>query len=194
MKEIDARGVSCPGPVVMARDGIREGSPFRILVSGSGQAENVKRAAERLGAAAIIHPENGFEAVEVVPSSDRAPVNDAGKNVPLLAVSVPHDSFGTGGDPELEDVLCRAYFHTLTEMTEALPSLLVFYDRGVYLAIEGSAVLDDLKLLESRGMKLLVCGTCLNHFGVAEKLGAGKVSNMFEIATELGCADRHYAI
>lgn len=191
MKEIDARGNPCPQPVLMAKKALKTGRPFNIIVDGSGQAENVQRAVSRAGATAIISRMNGFDSIEVKPSEAVAESNPThGK----LAVSVQGDAFGNGGDRELEEVLCRMYFHTLTEMNESVPDTILFYDRGVMLTSAGSPVLDDLKVLEGRGTRILVCGTCLKHFKIMNEHSVGTVSNMYEIAVELGRSERHYSI
>ncbi len=190
MKEIDVRGKPCPHPVLVAKEACKSGTPFRILCDGSGQPENIQRAVKRAGASSKIISHDGYESVEVVPSLAVPQTTSSEK----LVVSVPGDRFGTGGDRELEDVLCRMYFHTLTEMDEAVPDTLVFYDRGVFLTTDDSPVLEDLKILEKKGLTLLVCGTCLKHFEITDKHSAGTISNMYEIARELGTAVKHYAI
>ena len=45
--------------------------------------------------------------------------------------------------------------------------------------------MEDLQTLEEQGMRILICGTCLNHFGLKEKVAVGTVSNMYTIAEEL---------
>ena len=65
---------------------------------------------------------------------------------------------------------------------------ILFYNGGAYLTCEGSASLDDLKELEHRGVKILTCGTCLNFYGLSEKLKVGEVTNMYEIAETMSKA------
>jgi intracellular sulfur oxidation DsrE/DsrF family protein len=67
---------------------------------------------------------------------------------------------------------------------------MVFYNTGVKLTVQGSEVLDDLKQLESAGVQLLVCGTCLNYFEIKDKLSAGTVSNMYDILDTMSRAGR----
>ena len=52
----------------------------------------------------------------------------------------------------------------------------------------GTASLDDLKELELRGVRILTCGTCLNFYGLSEKLKVGEVTNMYEIAETMSKA------
>ncbi len=192
MKQIDARGEPCPQPVLLAKKAMKTRQPFSILVNGSGQAENIQRAVNRAGAECIIDRMDGFDQVTVTVVSEVLPREAVSQS--KLVVSVPHDSFGSGGDRILEEVLGRAYFHTLTELDRGLPDTLIFYDKGVFLALCDSHVLEDLVLLQQRGVTILVCGTCLKHFNVLNELAVGSVSNMYEIAEELGTAERFYSI
>jgi tRNA 2-thiouridine synthesizing protein A len=47
---VDARGFSCPQPVIMTRNAIKAGEfPLEVLVETVTSRENVRRAAEKLG-------------------------------------------------------------------------------------------------------------------------------------------------
>lgn len=116
--------------------------------------------------------------VETVPPGSARPV--------LL---VPADTFGRGEHPELGQLLCRNFFHALTE-ARPLPALVILLNSGAKLAVEGSPVLEDLRCLQDLGVRLLVCGTCLNHYGLKDRLAAGEISNMYEIAEALLAAPR----
>ena len=49
-KLVDARGLSCPQPVIMARKAIQEGQfPFDLLVETVTSRDNVCRMAEKTG-------------------------------------------------------------------------------------------------------------------------------------------------
>ena len=61
----------------------------------------------------------------------------------------------------------------------------LLYNGGAHLSVEGAPTLQDLKLLEEQGVEILTCGTCLNHYGIADKLGVGSVTNMYTIAEHL---------
>ena len=91
------------------------------------------------------------------------------------------------GDQELGKVLIKGFIYALSQQEE-LPKTILFYNGGAYLTCEGSASLDDLKELEHRGVKILTCGTCLNFYGLSEKLKVGEVTNMYEIAETMSKA------
>jgi len=73
---------------------------------------------------------------------------------------------------------------------EPRPWRMLFVNSGVYCTTQGSEMLDSLDLLEERGVELLSCGTCLEYFGLKEKLMTGRVTNMYEIIETLNTARR----
>lgn len=102
---------------------------------------------------------------------------------PVVAIS--SDKMGLGDD-QLGEVLMRSFLHTLTEVAPK-PHALIFFNSGVRLAVTGSMALDDLRALETRGVRILLCGTCLGHFGLKDDVAVGEVSNMYAITeTMLG--------
>ena len=71
-----------------------------------------------------------------------------------------------------------------------LPETVLFYNGGARLTVEGSDSLEDLRALEERGVEILTCGTCLNYYGLTEKLAVGSVTNMYAIAEKLAGAGK----
>jgi predicted peroxiredoxin len=67
---------------------------------------------------------------------------------------------------------------------------LVFVNNGVKLTIEGSDVLEDLKDYENNGLKIMVCGTCLDHFNLLDRKQVGETTNMLDIVTAMQLADK----
>ena len=91
------------------------------------------------------------------------------------------------GDPELGRLLMKGYIYALTQL-DTLPKTLLFYNGGAHLTCEDSASLEDLKSLEAQGVQILTCGTCLNHYGLTDKLQVGEVTNMYVIAETMANA------
>jgi len=60
---------------------------------------------------------------------------------------------------------------------------IVMFNSGVKLVAPDSPVLAELRALEERGVDLVPCGTCLQHFGVTPAVG--KTSDMDTILAEL---------
>jgi selenium metabolism protein YedF len=93
------------------------------------------------------------------------------------------------GDEALGSILMRSFLKTLLDL-EMKPSRLILINSGVRLASEGSEVLETLRALSEEGVEILSCGTCLDFYGLKEKVEVGVISNMYEIAQSLLEADR----
>ena len=90
---------------------------------------------------------------------------------------------GTGSE-ELGRALLKAFVFALTQQ-DRLPKTILFYNGGAALTCEGSPMLEDLKALEAQGVEIMTCGTCLNFYGLTEKLAVGSVTNMYVIVEKL---------
>lgn len=102
-------------------------------------------------------------------------------SVPAPTVVVISSTAMGRGDDELGQVLLRSYLHTLGEVTPR-PDMIILFNSGVTLAVEGSQALDDLRALVDQGAQILLCGTCVGHFGLKEKVAVGEISNMYAIS------------
>ncbi len=89
------------------------------------------------------------------------------------------ESLGQGSQ-DLGKQLMKAYLYTLARSEHKLKRI-SFLNSGVKLSCEGSEVLEDLKLLEQQGVKIHSCGTCLNFYGLTEKIQIGVIGNMQSI-------------
>ena len=78
----------------------------------------------------------------------------------------------------------RMFFYTLSQGDD-LPKSILFMNGGVKLPALDEQVVGHLKELEQKGCEILVCGTCLNFFGIADQLKIGTVSNMYDITKRM---------
>jgi len=188
-KIVDARGLACPQPVTLTRNALQESDAVTTIVDNETSRGNVSRLAARQGCQVdveeredgiYVHLTKGEKLVEeIAPQPAVAPASGP------LVLAVPGDIMGRG-DEELGGILVRAFFHTLGEV-EPLPDTIIFFNSGVKLVVEGSPVVEDLQALMAQGIEILVCGTCLGHYGLKERVAVGEVSNMYTIAeTMLG--------
>ena len=95
-------------------------------------------------------------------------------------VAVDTDTMGRGNE-ELGHILMKGFIYALAHQ-EKVPDTMLFYNGGAHLTCEGSESLDDIKELASRGTKILTCGTCLDFYGIKDKLAVGEVTNLYAIA------------
>jgi len=193
IKIVDARGLSCPQPVVLAKQAFESNEQVIVIVDNETALENVNRLGSKLGCEVKIEAKSGkiFE-IHLMRNADQnafvtSCVVGQGRPGPFVIV-IAGDKMGRGND-ELGYVLVKTFLHTVAEQAQK-PDVMIFYNTGAKLTVQGSDVLDDLKKLESKGVQILVCGTCLNYFEIKGKLAVGMVSNMYDIVEIMSSAGR----
>jgi len=187
MKTVDARGKACPEPVILTRKALTEANKLLVIVDNDTSQMNVRRMAEKSGYRVETEQKADGIYVQITPGASSATAEKSG-NGHTIVVLVAGDTLGRG-EAELGNVLIRGFLHTLNEV-EPLPSTIILINSGVKLAGEGSPVLDDLRALGDKGVEILACGTCLNYYGLKDKLAVGQVSDMYSITEVLLRSDR----
>ena len=99
-------------------------------------------------------------------------------------------NYGMGKGPEDLQLKLIGKFLLLLEQGDDPPAVLCFYTEGVKLVVEGSPVLDRLVALEKKGMRLIACSTCLDYFGLTDKIRAGIAGSMADILEAISRADK----
>jgi hypothetical protein len=92
---------------------------------------------------------------------------------------------GLGQAPEDLQRILAANFFGLSADSDLSPETVLFYADGVKLACEGSAVVESLRALEKKGTRLILCRTCLDYFGLMDKVAVGSVGKMTDIVAAL---------
>ncbi len=191
MRQIDAKGMACPAPVIQTKATIEEESPesINIVVDNEAASQNVSRflqsrhykvTLERLG--------NDFHVQgQIDPDDISETAHQPKPDHQKILVMIGSNKIGNGDDV-LGEKLMISFLKTLKEMGSDLWRL-VFVNNGVKLTIEESMVLEDLKYLEKTGTHILVCGTCLTHFNLLEQKKVGQTTNMLDIITSMQLAD-----
>ena len=193
-KIIDCRGMACPLPVVNAKKAAEEcgsGDVLTVLVDNEIAVQNLTRFAEHKGFAVSAEKKDDKEyavsmtisgaAAEETKEEEIACVMDSRRKGMLVVLS--GNVMGTG-DSKLGTSLMKAFVFALTKQ-DHLPDTILCYNTGAYLTCEGADTLEDLKLLESEGVTILTCGTCLDFYGLKEKLAVGGVTNMYDIVERM---------
>ena len=177
--------MACPLPVVTtkkAMEELTEDGIVEVTVDNETAVQNLLKLAAKSNFAAASEKKSDEEFVvriEVKARCEAACEKGEKKEGPTTVV-ISGPTMGCGDD-ELGKNLMKAYIFALTNVTPT-PDNIIFYNGGAYLTTEGSASLEDLKNLEKAGVNIMTCGTCLNFYGIAEKLQVGQVSNMYDIA------------
>ncbi len=183
---IDVKGKLCPLPLIEVKkrlDAMPEGEIFEVLLDNETAKDNVTRFLQDAGCS----PETGggggqwtVRAVKAIaPGNLNPPESYCSPSAANPVVVFKNDKMGTG-DGDLGSILMKAFVNTLKEINPR-PSALVFYNSGVFLACEGSVLIPALGELEASGTRLFVCGTCLDFYGLKNKLKVGRISNMLDI-------------
>ena len=198
MKEIDARGLACPAPVLQTKAALQgeKLNNVSVVVDNPASQQNVQRFLESQGFQTALE-QNGDDYL-VTGTCDSAPVEqprfsaEQPSEAKKIMVMCATDRMGFGDD-DLGLSLMVNFLRTLKEMGNELWRL-VFVNNGVKLTIDGSELLDDLGDYEKDGLKILVCGTCLNHFNLLERKQIGETTNMLDIVTAMQLADKVISI
>lgn len=176
---IDAGGKQCPIPVIMAKKELESGAQdVEIIVDGQAQIDNLTRLGDTLGRPVTSEAFGEKFIVKFANGETKSSVS--GVDDGSYAVFFNTNAIGTN-DSELGFNLAKMAIFTLSE-SENIPSYILFMNEGVKLpAGEEDQIIDNLNTLIDKGTEVLVCGTCLNFYGLSDKLRAGKVSNMYDI-------------
>jgi len=198
LKEIDARGLACPAPVLQTKAALQEEAwpRIKIVVDNAASQQNVQRFLESQGYRTTLE-QSGEDYLVMGTCVSRpgeqprmSPTLEAGAKKIMVLCATDRMGFG---DDELGLKLMISFLRTIKEMGSDLWRL-VFVNNGVKLTIDGSEVLADLKDYEKAGLKILVCGTCLTHFDLLERKQVGETTNMLDIVTAMQLADKVISI
>lgn len=179
---IDCRNMACPMPVVTAEkhyQEMKEGETYTVVVNDEMSAQNIARAVKQWGGEIAQERKGQDYYISITKGKDI----EVPKAVIAKVILIGSDTVGRGDD-ELGRVLMRALMASLGE-SQVYPSHIVFLNAGVKLTIEGSPLLEQIRRLEADGVLVLSCGTCLDFYGIKDKLKVGRVTNFMEITTLL---------
>lgn len=179
MKEIDALGLLCPRPVILAKKLIKEEGPdkFTVLVDNEIATENLSKMADQLGYDTKVEKEDNIYRVEFKKVEGKKVEQHYSKDEFIVVFS--SDELGVG-DEEFSKKLLEGFIYSLSEKDE-VPTYVVLYNHGVMLSTINENTVSDLKKLESKGTTVLSCGLCLGNYNLKEELKVGQVTNMDNI-------------
>lgn len=200
MIEIDARGRQCPIPVIEAKNAVASlagPGTVTVLVDNEIAVQNIMKMAKQKGIAftsrmisggdyeVTLTKDGNTEGREALHEEETETENCVSSPIAKdkTVVVLSSDCMGSG-DELLGRTLMKGFLYALTQQ-EQLPGAVILYHSGAHLSVEGSEALEDLKYLEGQGVEILTCGTCLNFYGLSEKIAVGTVTNMYTITEKL---------
>lgn len=197
MKNLDCRGLPCPQPVILCRAAAEDGvQQMEVLVDNEPAVENVRRFLAAGGTLLRASREKKAVGGSRRALKTRAPPSrsqgarqcpdKAGELKTLVLITT--ETIGRG-DESLGSKLMGNFLTTLPELGPRLWRLILI-NGGVKLATKPGPALEALRGLEQNGVGVLVCGTCLAHYGLSADKAVGETSNMLDIVTSLDLADK----
>ena len=194
MITVNAMGDACPIPVIKTKKAIQKvtgAETIEVLVDNEIAVQNVTKMAQSSGG--TVTSEKEFKVTSqlsgaVAKDTDAAPVTCIPDSRRNTVVVIAADHMGEGKE-DLGKVLIKGFIFALTQLEE-LPKTILFYNGGAKITAEGSESLEDLKTLEAQGVEIMTCGTCLDYYGLKEKLKVGTVTNMYSIVETMNNADK----
>lgn len=200
MIKVNAIGDACPIPVVKTKNAIRElgtSGVVEVSVDNEIAVQNLLKMAKQKEYEAAFEKKSNTEYIVTInvnggEVSDAKPVTKEtvkSDEIKLKETIVVIDSDKMGeGDEEFSKTLLKGFIYALSSQ-DIPPAKIIFYNTGVRMTTEGSASIEDLKVLANAGAKIYSCGACLNNYGLSEKLLVGEVTNMYDIVGYLMDAD-----
>ena len=190
MITVNAMGDNCPIPVIKTKKAMAAltgPETIEVLVDNEIAVQNVTKMASSSGGK-VTSEKLGDAEYKVTIEMEGAPAAEDDAQDDNTVVVISSDRMGTGND-ELGKVLIKGFIFAVTQL-DKLPKTMLFYNGGATLTTEGSDSLEDLKSLEAQGVEIMTCGTCLDYYGLKDKLAVGTVTNMYSIVETMAKAGR----
>ena len=194
MRTLDTRGLLCPQPLIMLKEALQDlqpGEDLKVETDNDTSLKNLlsylkdQGVEPELSSAGAVHtllliaPEKDFSASN--------PASYCSSDLPANYVVCIKGELMGEGDPELGKLLMETFVDNL-KLQEQLPSHVVLYNGGVKLAMKSSPVCSSLAELEELGTRIMLCGTCIDHYGIQFDIGVGMISNIIVITETLAAA------
>lgn len=197
MIKVNAIGDNCPIPVIKTKNAMKElkgPDTIEVLVDNEIAVQNVTKMAQASGGK-VTSEKTAEKEYRILIEMEGTPEKEEEEEVSCMPdkrgdmiVVVSSDKMGNGND-ELGKVLMKGFLFAVTQLEE-LPKTMLFYNGGATLTTEESDSLEDLKNLEAQGVEIMTCGTCLDYYGLKEKLAVGGVTNMYSIVETMANAGK----
>jgi selenium metabolism protein YedF len=198
MKTVDTRGKTCPIPLIMTKKAITESADKQLITIISDNETSFNNICR------FLTDHNAVFSVAKGGNEFKIKINDASEinqnspaedycEIPAKSgsgyiITVKRNRMGDGAE-ELGEILLKACINTIPELDNK-PEKIIFFNSGIFMCLDDSQVIETLQKLESSGIKLLVCGTCLDFYDAKSKLAVGQISNMYDILDSMSKAEK----
>jgi selenium metabolism protein YedF len=192
MKIVDTKGLSCPRPLIMLKEALLEiepGDQIQVITDNETSLKNLITYLKDQGANPTVDTDGNVHTITSLrPDAAISESNPAAYCTTVVAISdyvvCLKSTLMGNGDPDLGKLLMETFVENL-KLQDHLPSHVVLYNEGVKLAMKESPVCSSLCELEELGCRIMLCGTCIDHFSIQYEIGVGMISNMVSITETL---------
>jgi len=207
MKIVDARGHLCPKPIIMLKSAMTELSEptdMQVLTDNEISKNNLLAFFRDNHISTKWEQLDGYWAItatavqKIVGATTPPEIISPASQTTVNPLNVPHTSdytivlknnkMGLGND-ELGEILLKGFFNALAEV-ENQPKRMIFYNSGATLVTKSSPFADSLKKLNEKGVDIIICGACVDFFGIKDEIAVGTISNMYAICELLAKTDK----
>jgi selenium metabolism protein YedF len=195
MRIVNTKGQKCPVPIIEIRKALRAsqvGETFLVITDNKTAFSNISRFLGDNKIKFSVSEEkdtwtfnitNEKEVTVTTPAEDYC--ETVMPEIPAGDYAVVISSYLMGqGDDELGRKLMKSFLVALSCL-DSMPSSVMFYNSGVKLTVNDSPVIEILYEIENKGVEILICGTCVDHFKIGDKINVGRISDMYIITQKL---------
>jgi len=194
MRTLDTKGLLCPRPLILLKEALLDlepGDELRVETDNDTSLKNLLSYLKDQGVEPEVKSAGKVHSLRLtVPELDLSasdPAAYCSTDYPRDYVVCIKGELMGHGDPELGKILMETFVDNL-KVQEQLPTHVVLYNGGVKLAMKSSPVCSSLAELEELGIRIMLCGTCVDHYGIQLDLGVGMISNMVVLTETLASA------
>jgi len=194
MRTLDTKGLKCPQPLIMLKEALldlKAGEEIKVETDNDTSLKNLLSYLKDQGVVPDVSSAGTVHTlIAQKPEKDLEGSNAAiycTTDLPTSYVVCIKGELMGDGDPELGQLLMETFVDNL-KLQEQLPSHVILYNGGVKLAMKDSPVCNSLTELEELGTRIMLCGTCIDHYGLQFDIGVGMISNMVVITETLAAA------
>lgn len=192
MRVVDTRGQLCPAPLIALKRALKEmqeGESLLLLTDNQVSLNNVSRFLKDNNTDFQVNEKEGLWTLTIIRGREKVTqisTNDYSNDAVVhfdkgdFIIVITSDKMGEG-DSDLGQILMANFIKAVKDL-DRLPRKMIFYNKGVTLATKNSPLISHLTDLEKMGVEIMLCSTCVNHYDIADKVGAGTLSNMYTIA------------
>jgi len=207
MKTVDARGHLCPMPIIMLKSAmteLTEPTDMQVLTDNEISKNNLLAFFRDNNITATWEQKEGYWAINAtavnkisastaIPESLVMPATAPTQSIATpsaqdYTIVLKNNKMGLGND-DLGEILLKGFFNAIAEVNP-LPKRMIFYNNGATLVTKTSPFAESIKKLHEKGVDIIICGACVDFFGIKNDIAVGTISNMYAICELLAKTEK----